>query len=263
MFGFRTIVLYSDFGPASRYAGMMKGVIRCIAPEAFIIDGAHDIPKYDIISGAFILGSAWRYFPDGTIHLIVVDPGVGSARRSIIACVDSHFFVAPDNGLLSLPLIHKKCGPIFELKNPEYRLKTVSDTFYGRDVFASAAAYLSCGINPEKFGEKIINPLKLDIFRTEKDGNVVKGRVIMSDSFGNIITNISSDDISKVNPLRMSVTLKGKTIEGLSRCYSDVAEGKMLALIGSSGFLEVSCCKGNAATQLKSKTGDSIKVKVK
>jgi S-adenosylmethionine hydrolase len=253
------ITLTTDFGETDGYAAAMKGIILGINPEADIVDITHNISPHDIRQAAFILSTAFPFFPEGTIHLVVVDPGVGTGRKPIILCSGSSYFVAPDNGVLSYVVddIHGKAAiRSFVISNPLYRRPALSRTFHGRDIFAPAAAYLSLGISPDKFGEPLssLNTFPVPLPERKEDGSLT-GEVIYVDSFGNLVTNIKETDISEGE---ITVEVAGRRIAGLSRSYQE-SKG-FLAIINSSGRLEIALQEGSAANLLKAKTGIKISV---
>ncbi len=248
------ITLTTDFGTSDAYVGAMKGVILKINPGAAIVDITHEIEPQDTFQAACIIGTAYPYFPDGTVHVVVVDPGVGSNRKAIILRTPRAYFVAPDNGVLSY-VIDDMLEAI-NLTKPEFWLNPVSKTFHGRDIFAPVAAHLSRGVPVGDFGESISSLVKLPLSKPEllADGTII-GRVIHIDRFGNLITSIKSGDFPAAN---IRIEVKGHVIEGLSSSYVD--GGEILALIGSGGHLEICVRNGNAADFLKIEVGDVIKI---
>jgi S-adenosyl-L-methionine hydrolase (adenosine-forming) len=250
----KPIALLSDFGTTDWFVASMKGVILSINPAAVIVDINHDIPAGDITAGAFNLLACHSSFPAGTIFVAVVDPGVGSGRAAIAIRAGGFILIGPDNGLFSMISDNYYASEIRSLENTRYFQKEVSSTFHGRDLFAPVGAYLSRGIAFEKLGpkRKSIVPLStLPAARAVKDTLV--GSVIYIDRFGNAISNISSSIASQARRIRV----KGHTIP-LCSCYSDVAEGKPVAVIGSCGFVEISVNRGNAARKMGLKLGDKL-----
>ena len=276
----------TDFGLSDAFVGVMKGVILRINPHATIIDLTHDIQPQDLQQGAFVLGVNYPYFPMGSIHVSVVDPGVGTDRRAVVVETPEAIFVAPDNGLLSevikrhLPgerLADGLPGRIalpdsltaYELTEERYRLEPVSNTFHGRDVFAPAAAHISMGVSPAAMGPRIDNLVFRPLPEPTRTGDVLAGEVIYVDRYGNLITNISRADsgIAVGNTLRSKVEIAGRQIEGLSRTFHDEGAGTvrqpggfpLVALFGSSGHLEVAVPDGNAAQKLSAGTGAPVR----
>jgi len=228
----------------------MKGVIYSINPDAIITDITHEIPAHDIFSAAFTLRSFVSYFPKETINIVVVDPGVGSSRKPIALEADEKFFVGPDNGVFTFVILESKSIRAYEISNPEYFLPVVSFTFHGRDIFAPVAAHLSLGVSIEDLGERLLDPFKLEIKEPEIVEEEIIGDVIYEDTFGNLITNIpgslvDSDSLFYVCDIE---------INGVSKSYSEASEGELLAVIGSSGFLELSVNQGRASDLIKCKS---------
>lgn len=250
--------MITDFGLRDHYVGVMKGVIYTINPSVRIIDITHAIPPQNIKAAAYIVKSSWRYHPPGSVHLVVVDPGVGSKRRGIILEGERHWFVGPDNGLFSYVIKEARITNAYLIQNPNLSLKEISETFHGRDVFAPCAAYISKGVKAEDFGPRIDDPIILDL-APRVEGDLILGEVLYIDHFGNIVTNITKRDIPQ-GPV--SIEIRDWRIEGLSRFYSQVEEGRVLALFGSTGHLEVSINLGDAAKVLGVKYGERVVVRV-
>jgi hypothetical protein len=260
----KIITLLSDFGLKDPYIAEMKAVILGKCPEAKIIDVSHKIAKFDIHMGAFVLASAAPYFPKGTVHVAVVDPGVGTKRRPIIVETRLGYFVGPDNGVLMLAASRGALGHVYVIENPQYMLRNVSRTFHGRDIFAPAAAHLAKGVVASKFGREIEDYVLPDFAVPCLRNNVVAGEVLHVDDFGNIITNISPEILKKL-AVREHESLKvkiGKKVMVLNFCsaYGDVPPGEALAVIGSHDFFEISVNQGDAAEKFKVKTGDPFHV---
>lgn len=268
------VTLTTDFGTEDAYVAAMKGVMLSINPRLNIVDLSHSIESQNIFQAAFVLGIACSYFPKGTIHLVVVDPGVGSSRRAILLITPQALFVAPDNGVLSFVLpegggdvegrglyeVRERELPrglqAVSLTNPRFWRHPVSKTFHGRDIFAPVAAHLSLGVSPYDFGERISSIFAFDIPRPklQPDGSLA-GHILHIDRFGNLITSIKEKDLPTA-PLSFNVG--GRNIKGLSTHYAE--GGKLLALIGSSGYLEIAARGKSAARLLKAKVGDSVLV---
>jgi S-adenosylmethionine hydrolase len=249
------ITLTTDFGATDHFAAVMKGVILSLAPRARIIDITHQITPFEVNEAAFVIAQAWRYFPKGTIHVVVVDPGVGSARRPILVEAGGHYFVGPDNGVFSLvyDMIYDATATqrkvrVREITNTKLMLKQVSRTFHGRDVFAPAAAYLARKTPPARFG-KLINDWtrSLTPAPTRSATNVWTGSVLKTDRFGNLITNFHSDAFAdiKTQPFEMRVGLE--RIHRLALTYSETEIGDLFVIVGSSGYLEVAANQRSAA----------------
>lgn len=251
------ITLTTDFGTDDPYVATMKGVILSINPGVTIVDICHAIEPQNIDQAAFLLSTCYRYFPEGTIHVVVVDPGVGTERKALLLVTAEAFFVAPDNGVLTY-IVEESPSDIeaLSLTNPRFWLSPPSDTFHGRDIFAPVAAYLSLGIPPREFGDPIFSVSTFPIPRpqTDEDG-VLIGHVLHIDRFGNLITDIKRDDLPRG---RIFIEVCGHIIDGLDRSYEEGEE--LLAIIGSGERLEVSLKNSNAATFLRAKVGGEVKV---
>lgn len=253
------ITLTSDFGLKDPYVAEMKGIILTINPKATIVDITHDIEKFNIGMAAFTLASVASYFPKGTVHLAVVDPGVGTERHPIIVQTKFGFFVGPDNGILMLAAQSQGIQHTYELSNPNLMLSKISTTFHGRDIFAPAAAYVDKGIKPYKFGSEIENPVLLRFPAVRRSNNVLTGEVLYIDGFGNIITSIQEKDIlnSKMLNVKLNeVLLKPK----FGKAYGEAEPRAPIALVGSYGFIEIALNQGNAADKFSVKVGDKITV---
>lgn len=244
------ITLLTDFGTADHYVAAMKGVILGICPEAPIVDISHEVRPFAIAQGAYLLSQAWEYFPKGTVHVAVVDPGVGSDRRAIVAQAAGHYFVGPDNGVLSMALKAAGAAKTREIKAAEYFRHPVSRTFHGRDIFAPAAAHLANGLDWERLGPPIEAWAQLD--------SEAIGVVLHVDRFGNIVTNFHRDKVGWVAERPFSLTISGQTVTRWCEKYSEAKPGELFALWGSGGYLEISLSCGNAATVLRVEPGRAI-----
>lgn len=254
------ITLTTDFGLTDSYVAEIKAVILGINPFVEIVDISHQVEKFNIRMGAYVLASAAPYFPKGTIHVAVVDPGVGTKRKPILIVTENNFFVGPDNGVLALAAERQGIKHIYEIANPKYMLPKVSTTFHGRDIFAPAAAHLSKGIPPAGFGPETRRIVKPQFAKIIKRDSMLVGEVIHVDGFGNIITNFTAKELESLG-IRENLNLKlRETILKLKLCraYADVKAKKPLALIGSHDFLEISVNQGNAARMFKVKAGDKV-----
>jgi S-adenosylmethionine hydrolase len=255
------ITLTTDFGLTDGFVGTMKGVIHTINPGAVIIDISHETGSQDVLAAAFLFAASYRYFPRGTVHVIVVDPGVGSQRRAVAVEMEEHYFVAPDSGVLTLALKQGETIKSIELTNPEYFLDEVSDTFHGRDIFAPVAAHLSLGVEIEKLGNDAGELKEIHFPEPEVSQNGIKGHIIHIDKFGNLITDIKQELFNSViSDGQFSIKIAGIELDKISRSYADVAEGKPLAIFDSFGNLEIAVNCGSAAEKLKARKGDSIEI---
>ena len=256
------ITLTTDFGTTDIFIGVMKGVILNINPDAKIIDITHDIEPQDVYAGAFLLSSAHRYFPPGTVHVGVIDPGVGSARRAIAVETERYYFVAPDNGLLSYTLHKEKVRRAVNLTNPKYFLPQISNTFHGRDIFAPVAAHISRGVSLNLFGEQITNIVQIPISTPDTSETQIIGQIIYIDRFGNLITNISHQLFEVVKKGRdFTISVKDRQIQRICRAYAESSVGELLGIFSSFGNLEIAINAGNAAETLGIRRGDSIKIR--
>ena len=261
------ITLLTDFGLQDEYVGVMKGVIAGICPEARVVDVSHQIDPQDVVQGAFILDAASRYFPVGTSHVAVVDPGVGGDRRIIAANCDGHLFVAPDNGILELVVRDRNVAELVHASNASNFLNKVSCTFHGRDIFAPVAAHLANGVSMASLGPAVeLSSLVSGVvprcmFLSE---TCIEGTIVAVDRFGNLLTNISSSAIERLigpaKETRLLAKINEVPIDGWGNAYNQVTAGSSLAIIGSRGLLEISVTCGNAQRVLKAGKGDRVVV---
>ena len=251
------ITLTTDFGLADSYVGAMKGVILGIEPTATIVDISHDIAPQDVREAAYVVYTAYPYFPPDTIHVVVVDPGVGSRRRAIALRAAQASFVAPDNGVLSYVLAREGMREAVSLTNSRYHRPTVSHTFHGRDIFAPVAAHLARGVPLIELGEPLTEIVTFSLPQPQvlPDGKVV-GHVLHIDRFGNLILDVREGDCTLREGLVLEVA--GRRIQGLGCTFTDVPAGELVAYIGSSGHLEIALREGNAAQSLGMKIEDKI-----
>jgi len=258
------ITLTTDFGLKDPYVAEMKAVILSISPNATIIDVTHDIEKFNIRMGAYILASATPYFPKGTIHIAIVDPGVGTLRRPLLIQTKQSFYIGPDNGLLVLAAKNQNITHIYEVRNPKLMLPQISGTFHGRDVFAPAAAHLANGTPPTEFGPETREITRPEFAKIVRRKNVLVGEVLHIDSFGNIITNLKKTDLEKANIKNaLTVTLKNVRLKlKLCKAYDEVGPQEPLAVIGSHNLLEISINQGNAANKFRIEAEDKIRLTV-
>jgi S-adenosylmethionine hydrolase len=255
------IALLTDFGTRDHYAGTMKGVALGICPDATLVDITHEVPPHDVLAGALELAAAYRYFPPGTIFLVVVDPGVGSARRGIAAETGEYRFVAPDNGVLTLVLDDTPAKKIVELTERRYARPTVSRTFEGRDRFAPAAAWLAKGIDLGALGRPAGSVRRLEIPRPESGSESLDGEVLRVDRFGNLITNIDRKTFEKFAAAgALSIRVGDRQVSRVVSTYADAASGELTALFGSSDHLEVAVNGGSAAEALAAGRGARVQV---
>ena len=257
------LTLTTDFGIGGPYVAAMKGVLLGLAPGTQIIDVCHTIAPQNILEGAFVLAGIVDSFPAGTVHLAVVDPGVGTDRRLIAARLLEQWFVLPDNGLISGVARGRILEGAWEITNPAIRRNVVSETFHGRDILSPAAAHLLRGADPAELGAPVS---KLDILRNFEptpDGTGYVGEVIFRDYFGNLITNLNAAHLAEHPSDAWVVEIAGERIEGLSRTYGEKPAGSAMALVGSSGWVEVAVVNGDAARQLNAGAGTTVWIRRK
>ena len=262
------ITLTTDFGLADSYVGTMKGVILKIAPTARMVDITHDVSPQNTHQAAYIVQTFYRYFPAGTVHLVIVDPGVGSARGAVALATPNAIFVAPDNGVLTyvwrdaLDRWGAEACEVIELTNPRFWLPQISNTFHGRDIFAPVVAHLSAGAPLQEFGLRRPRITEADLEQPApgRNGELV-GRIIHLDHFGNCITNITPDHLEQAGfSQQLVVKIIDQRIAGISRTFADVAVGALIALIGSNNRLELAVRNGSAAQTLGVGIGDIVRV---
>jgi S-adenosylmethionine hydrolase len=259
------ITLLTDFGATDYFVGAVKGVILSINPSACIVDLTHDIPAQDIPAAAFTLLAAYKTFPKGTVHVAVVDPGVGSARRGLLVNAGKQFFVGPDNGIFSYIYEREQPFTVFELTNTKYFRNPVSQTFHGRDIFAPVAAALSQKSNPALFGKEITDPVRLEPLAPKSGKAGMTGRILHIDRFGNCITNLSSKELTpEMIATKASLLVKGKTISSFRTFFAEAPphNAEIFCIWGSADFLEIAVANGSAAESLKVSVGDEIRVKL-
>jgi S-adenosylmethionine hydrolase len=256
------VTLTTDFGSGDHEAGVLKGVIWNIAPHAHIADLSHEIPPHDILGGALILWRTAPYFPDGTVHVAVVDPGVGTQRRGIAARIGRQFFIGPDNGLPSLLLDraeeNKDHSRFIQLDKPEFWLPEVSSVFHGRDIFAPAAGHLAAGTPFDRLGTPIDDPIRIRLPKPVPTASGWSGQVIHIDHFGNLATNLSMQHITGLK--EVMVRIMGAQITGLVTTFGERPKGSLIALLDSSGSLAISVVNGSAQQVLRAVVGDPIEV---
>ncbi len=251
----RFITLTTDFGTSDHYVGTMKGVVYSINPAARVVDISHEVQSYDVLDGALTITQAYGYFPADTIHVVVVDPGVGSARRPILARTEKYFFVAPDNGVLSLVLEREQRVHVREISSDHYFLQPVSQTFQGRDVFAAVAGWLSKDVEFSNFGNEISDYVRFRAPQPKRiENDRIQGVVLKVDKFGNVVTNITPQDIPQLfapQPPPFKIVIGKHEITRMRTAYAESAPGEVFGILGSMGFLEISMNRGSAARALE------------
>jgi S-adenosylmethionine hydrolase len=257
---FPLISLTTDFGVTDHFAGTMKGVILAIAPRARLVDITHEIAPFNVGEAAFVISQAWRYFPKRTIHVVVVDPGVGSARRPILVEAGGQYFVGPDNGVFSM-IYDAAPSKVREITNAKLRLSTVSRTFHGRDIFAPAAAHLAGGVSASRFGKLIHDAVRPLTFRpAHLKGSVWRGLVLKVDRFGNLITNLHVHEFPDIKTQPMEIRIARGRIHRLALTYADTAAGELFAIVGSSGYIEIAMNQASAAVKLGCAAGSTLEL---
>jgi S-adenosyl-L-methionine hydrolase (adenosine-forming) len=258
------VTLTTDFGLNDHFVGTMKGVILRIVPDAEIVDICHSVQAFDILDGALALAQTYSYFPPRTVHLVVVDPGVGSARRPIIASSEEQSFVAPDNGVLSLMYAREERLNVRHITSEHYFLQPISNTFHGRDIFAPVAAYLAKGVEHEKFGEEITDFVRFNAPRPKPtDANTVRGVVLRVDRFGNLITNFTAQDapaLFQQTPPAFKIVVGKREISVMRSNYAEGAPGEVFGILGSMGYLEIVANRGSAAQLVGSGKGTEVQL---
>ena len=260
------ITLTSDFGLDDPFVGVMKGVILSINPQANIIDLNHGITSHNIREAVFSIGMNYHFFPERTVHMVIVDPGVGSQRRPILVVTDRHYFIGPDNGVFSRIYEKEKHAlKVIHITADQYFLKKNSSTFHGRDVFAPVAAWLAHGKDFQTFGNLITDFVTMDLAMPKRSNDVLKGEIIHIDKFGNAMTNISQADINDLIGMRREYTLRiflGKKMVPLRKYYGEAKGAALHAVINSSEYLEFFINRNNAARTCNISRGDKVEVKI-
>lgn len=261
------ITLTTDFGCDNWFVGTMKGVIKKINSDAEIVDITHAVRSQNIFEAAFILGNAYAYFPAGTIHTVVVDPGVGSDRHALVVKSSRYYFVAPDNGVLSFAMEREEVEKIVNIESEKYMLHPVSATFHGRDVFAPASAYLSLGVEPEEFGPSVKEIIRLKPSVPRKLGErEVVGHVLCVDPFGNMITDVTESFLEELlgssRAKRLRILVRDREIDRIRETYAQGRENELIALIGSSGHMEFAMNQGRASDILGMQEGENFILRV-
>lgn len=254
------ITLTTDFGLSDHYVAAMKGVILSICPAARIVDLSHGVGAFEIAEAAFVLSQAYRYFPRRAVHVVVVDPGVGTSRRPILARAASQYFIAPDNGVLSM-IYAREAHKVRAISSDRYFLKPVSHTFHGRDIFAPVAAHLARGIAPARFGKLIDDYLRLSFDKPARTGRRAwTGAILKVDRFGNIVTNFSVEDFPDLDKHAFEMAVGPQRVHVLARHYAECGPGEPFLIVGSSGYYEISVGQASAAKMLGCATGAPLEL---
>jgi S-adenosyl-L-methionine hydrolase (adenosine-forming) len=254
------ITLTTDYGTNDHLVGVLKGVILKIQPDAQIVDINHSVVPFDVLDGALSIGAAYNYFPARTVHVVVVDPGVGTPRRPILVSANNQYFIAPDNGVLSL--IYERESPIFvrHITSDHYFLRPVSSTFHGRDIFAPVAGWLTKNWQTEAFGEEITDQTRFTLPKPKNQEGTLRGAVLCVDRFGNLMTNFTIDHVpeSMRNDGALKMTVAGKPVKKFVATFAQGPANEPVALLGSSGFVEIAVNKGSAAKALGAARGAEV-----
>jgi S-adenosylmethionine hydrolase len=258
------ITLTTDFGLNDHFVGTMKGVILGIVPDAQIIDICHSVQPFDILDGALTIAQAYHYYPERTIHMVVVDPGVGSARRPIIANTGVYTFIAPDNGVLSLMYAREERLSVRHITAEHYFLQPLSNTFHGRDVFAPSAGYRAKGVECEKFGEEITDFVRFNAPKPKAtDARTLRGVILKVDRFGNLVTNITPTDVPwmfQPEPPAFKIVIGKQEITSVKMNYAEGTPGEVFAILGSMGYLEIAANRAAAVQITGAGKGSEVNV---
>ncbi len=257
------VTLITDFGTKGEYLGAMKGAILRVNPRCQIIDITHEIEPQNIRQASWVLKNSYPYYPSGTIHVVVADPGVGTARRGIVLQKEGYSFVGPDNGVFTWVLGKEGRISAYEITKRKFFLTPLSDTFHGRDIFAPVAGHLSIGLEPRLLGPKARDLVTIDWPTPRLSRGTLEGVILWADSFGNLITNVSREEHGpELDGRRLLIKGRGWRIDQIHRTYGERRSGQPLALFGSGGFLELSVNRGNALNTLGLNPGDPIIIKL-
>jgi S-adenosylmethionine hydrolase len=256
------LTLTTDFGLSDHYVAAMKGVILGICPQAQIVDISHEVGAFAILDGAYTIAQAYRFFPKKTVHVVVVDPGVGSARRPILLEAAGQYFVAPDNGVLSM-IYGREKHKVRLISREQYFRQPVSRTFHGRDVFSPVAAHLASGVLPSRMGALIDDYLRPGFQAAERTGkHTWVGQILKIDRFGNVITSFHADEFPNLEQRDFTLMVGGHEVEVLARHYAEAPPGELVVIVGSGGYLEVSLNQGSAAQVVGCQAGVAVELKL-
>lgn len=260
----RLITFTTDFGLNEHYVGTMKGVILSINPSAQIVDICNSVQSFDVLDGALTIAQAYRYFPSDTVHLVIVDPGVGTGRRPLLVTTERHIFVAPDNGVLSLVYDHEERVSVRGITAEHYFLQPVSSTFHGRDIFAAVVGWLSKGVEVSKFGDEIADYVRFAAPKPKAiNDKLLKGVILKVDKFGNLITNITPHDLPLLfapDPPRFKVLIGKSEITKMKGAYAEGTPGEVFCILNSMGYLEIASHRGAAASIVSAGKGSDVGV---
>ncbi len=258
------VTLTTDFGLQDHFVGTMKGVMLDITPEATLVDICHSVQPFDVFDGALTIAQAYNYFPTGTVHVVIVDPGVGTARRPIVVSTEKQLFVAPDNGVLSLIYDREERITVRHIMSDHYFLQPISNTFHARDIFAPIAAYLAKGVDPSKMGEEVTDFVRFSAPKPKKvESGTLRGVVLKVDRFGNLITNITPQDapmLFEADPKPFKIVVGKREITQIRSAYADGAPGEVFGILGSMGFLEIAANRGAATKLVEAAKGTDVNI---
>lgn len=259
----RIVTLTTDFGNADHFVGTMRGVILGVNPAAKVVDLCNSVNSFDVLDGAMTIAQAYRYFPPDTIHMVVVDPGVGSARRPLLVTTSKHYFVAPDNGVLSLVMEQEERVSVRHITAEHYFLQPLSNTFHGRDIFAPCAGWMSKGVEPEKFGDEITDYVRFSLPKPKMVAeHTLHGAVLKVDKFGNLITNLTPESAPALfaPEAKFKIKVGEATVVEIQKAYAQGLPGEPFGVLNSMGFLEIACNRGAAARIAKAGRGTEVVV---
>jgi S-adenosylmethionine hydrolase len=258
------VTLTTDFGLQDHFVGTMKGVMTDINPEVKFVDISHAVQPFDVFDAALTIAQAYSYFPTSTVHMVIVDPGVGTARRPIVVSTETYLFVAPDNGVLSLIYDREERLSVRTITADHYFLQPLSNTFHGRDIFSPIAAYLSKGVDPARMGEEVTDYVRFSAPKPKPAGNgSLRGVVLKVDRFGNLITNITAQDapgLFQPDPPPFKITVGNREIKQVRSAYADGAPGEVFGIVGSMGFLEIAANRGAASKLVEATKGTDVHI---
>lgn len=259
------ITFTTDFGPNDNFVGTMKGVVLSLNPAAQMVDICNSVYSFDVLDGALTIGSAYKYFPAGTVHVVVVDPGVGSQRRPLLVTTHTYNFIAPDNGVLSMIYDQEERVIVRHITAEHYFLHPVSTTFHGRDIFAPVAGYVSRGVEPHKIGEEVTDFVRFKLPKPQQtpDG-ALKGIVLKVDKFGNLLTNFKPEDLPGVfaDGLPFKISVGNASVSTLHDYFAEGKPGEVFAIVGSLGFLEIAANRAAAAQVVGVNRGAEVRVEI-
>ena len=260
----RLLTMTSDFGVSDHFVGTMKGVILTINPEANIVDICNSVHSFDILDGALTIAQAYKYFPSDTVHMVIVDPGVGTNRRPLVVTAEKHIFLAPDNGVLSLVYEREERLSVRHITAEHYFLQPMSNTFHGRDLFAAVAGWLSKGVEVAKFGEEVTDFVRFAAPRPKPvNEKLMKGVVLKADKFGNLITNFTPKEVPQLfqaEPPPFKILIGKSEVTRMRQTYAGGAAGEIFGVLGSMGYLEIAANRGSAAKAVGADKGSDVGV---